>query len=32
MLLNLINNEPNIDKFYLYAKNPDEAKYKMLIN
>ena len=31
-LLNLINNEPDIDKMYLYAKNPYEAKYQLLIN
>ena len=26
-LLNLINNHPDIDKIYLYAKDPFEAKY-----
>ena len=26
-LLNLINNQPNIDKIYFYAKDPYEAKY-----
>ena len=31
-LLNLINNEPNTDKIYLYAKDPYEAKYQYLIN
>ena len=31
-LLNLINNQPNIDKTYLYAKDPYEAKYQFLIN
>ena len=31
-LLNLINNQPDIDKIYLYAKNPYEAKYQYLIN
>ena len=31
-LLNLINNQPDIDKIYLYAKDPYEAKYKFLIN
>ena len=31
-LLNLINNQPDIDKRYLYAKNPYEAKYQYLIN
>ena len=30
-LLNLINNEPDIDKTYLYAKDPCEAKYQLLI-
>ena len=31
-LLNLINNQPYIDKIYLYAKDPYEAKYQFLIN
>ena len=31
-LLNLINNQPDIDKIYLYAKDPYEAKYPYLIN
>ena len=31
-LLNLINNEPDIDKIYLYTKDPYEAKYHLLIN
>ena len=31
-LLNLINNEPDIDKIYLYAKDPYEAKYQLIIN
>ena len=31
-LLNLINNQPGIDKIYLYAKDPYEAKYQHLIN
>ena len=31
-LLNLINNQPNIDKVYLYAKDPYEKKYQYLIN
>ena len=31
-LLNLINNKPNINKIYLYAKDPYEAKYHYLIN
>ena len=26
-LLNLINNQPDIDKIYLYAKDPYEDKY-----
>ena len=32
LLLNLIENEPDIDKIYLYAKDPYEAKYQYLIN
>ena len=32
LLLNLIENQPGIDKKYLYAKNPYEAKYQYLIN
>ena len=31
-LLNLINNQPEIDKIYLYAKDPYEKKYQYLIN
>ena len=31
-LLNLINNQPDIDKMYLYAKDPYEAKFQYLIN
>ena len=31
-LLNLINNQPDIDKIYLYAKDPYEAKCQFLIN
>ena len=31
-LLNLINNQPDIDKIYLYAKDPYEAKYQYFIN
>ena len=31
-LLNLINNQPDIEKIYLYAKDPCEAKYQYLIN
>ena len=31
-LLDLINNQPDIDKTYLCAKDPYEAKYHYLIN
>ena len=31
-LLNLINNQPDIDKINLYAKDPYEDKYQYLIN
>ena len=31
-LLNLINNQQDIDKIYLYAKEPYEDKYQYLIN
>ena len=31
-LLNLINYEPDIDKIYLYAQDPYEAKYQLLID
>ena len=31
-LLNLINNQPDFDKIYLYTKDPYEAKYQHLIN
>ena len=31
-LLNLINHELDIDKIYLYAKDPSELKYQLLIN
>ena len=31
-LLNLINNQPDIDKIYLHAKDPYEDKYQYLIN
>ena len=31
-LSNLINNQPDIDKIYLYAKDPHEAKYQYLID
>ena len=30
-LLNLINHEPDINKICLYAKDPYEAKYQLLI-
>ena len=30
-LLNLIRNQPDIDKIYLYTKDPYEAKYQFLI-
>ena len=32
VLLNLIDNHPDIDKIYLYAKGPYEAKYQYLTN
>ena len=31
-LFDLINNQPDIDKIYLYAKDPYENKYQFLIN
>ena len=31
-LLNLINNQPDTEKIYLYAKDLYEAKYQHLIN
>ena len=30
--IKLINNQPDIDKLYLYTKDPYEAKYQYLIN
>ena len=30
--MNSINNQPDIDKIYLYAKDPYETKYQYLIN
>ena len=30
-VLNLINQQPDIDKIFLLAKDPYEAKYKFLI-
>ena len=32
VLLSSINNQPDIDKTYFYAKDPHEAKYQYLIN
>ena len=32
VFLDLINNQPDIDKIYLYAKDLYEAKYQFLIN
>ena len=32
VLLNLIENHPDIDKIYLYAKDPYGAKYQYLIS
>ena len=32
LLLNLIENQPSIDKIYLYSKDPFEAKYQYVIN
>ena len=31
-LLNLMENQPDTDKIYLYAKNPYESKYQYSIN
>ena len=31
-LLNLLSNQPDIDKIYLYAKDPYETKFQHLIN
>ena len=31
-LLNLLNHEPDIDKIYLYAKDPYKAKFQFLTN
>ena len=30
--MNLINNQPGIDKIYLYVKDPYEAKYQYLLS
>ena len=32
LLLNLISHKPDIDKTYLFATNPYEPKYQLLIN
>ena len=32
VLLNLIENQPDIDKMYLYVKDPYEAKHQYVIN
>ena len=32
VLLNLIDNQPDIDKIYLHAKDPYKAKYQYLTN
>ena len=32
VLFNFINHEPDIDKIILYAKDPYDAKYQLLIN
>ena len=32
LFLNLIENQPDIDKIYLYSKDPSESKYQYLIN
>ena len=32
LLLNLIETQPDIDKIYLYTKDPYESKYQYLIN
>ena len=29
--MNLVENQPDIDKIYLYVKDPHEAKYQYLI-
>ena len=31
-LLNLINNQQDLDKIYLHAKDPYEAKYQFSLN
>ena len=32
VLPNLINHEPHLDTIYLYAKDPHEAQYQLLIS
>ena len=32
VVVNLISHQPDIDKIYLYAKNPNEAKHNLFIN
>ena len=32
VLINLVSHQPDIDKVYLSAKGPYEAKYQLLIN
>ena len=32
VLLNLIENQPDIEKIYFYAKDQNEAKYQYIIN
>ena len=32
LLLNLIENQPDIDNIYLYAKDSNESKYQYLMN
>ena len=32
LLLHLIENQPDIDKIYLYVKDPYESKYQYLIS
>ena len=31
-MFNLVNQQPDIDQIYLYAKDPYEGRYKFLIN
>ena len=31
-MFNLVNHQPDIDKIYLHAQHPYEAKYRRLIN